>query len=493
MHQPELNLHEMVLAHAHAEADRCALIESGRPVSYGALRAAVLSVSELIDAAGVPADAVVAVRMNRGWFQVAALLAVIESGRVAAPVNPALAVREISDYLEVLRPGGVLVDAEHASTGGAGGAIEMVGLQDAGAGALDRGLRSWDGDRPAIAFSTGGTTGAPKAVLWTHAGLTRSTVHQALAFQRHRDDCEVYSAPLFHNAIVSGLLATLAVGGRAHVLPRFDARAVVDLIDDGATTMFAVPTQLVAMLDVMGPGARLGLEKLVVGAAHVSEQLIERLRGVFPAARLFSGYGLSEAGGTVSFASDAELSAGRTQGVGLPLPGVRVRVHPHDTDPGTDGSVGELEVRSPFQGAGYVNRPDETAQTWVDGWVRTGDTARLSADGWITILGRRKDTARSGGETIYFSEVEDAVIEHPRVTAAAAFSLSDEKWGDRVEIAVVVDGEAELTLVDLQAHLAPRLTRFKWPKAVHAVSELPTTPMGKLDRAALVTSIEARG
>ncbi|MDA2804713.1 crotonase/enoyl-CoA hydratase family protein [Nocardiopsis suaedae] len=345
-------------------------------------------------------------------------------------------------------------------------------------------------DDPALFLYTSGTTGRPKAAVLTHANLTWNTVNQLVHLDFTSTDTGLCIAPLFH-AVGLGQISfpLLLKGGTVEVVPRFDAAAVLSLIEERRATCFScVPTMMRMMAEAPGwPGADLSSLRLVLYGgspmpAHVAAEW--RRRGV----PVHQGYGMTEAAPGVSMEAalpdDAPTAGAPHFFIDTALLGQDGRPAPAD-----GGGTGELLVRGPNVFPGYWNRPTEEAGFLTDGgtpggpgdWFRTGDVVR-AGDGVLRVVDRVKDVYISGGENVYPAEVEAVLNELPEVAAAAVVGRPDERWGEAGVAFVEAAPGAAADPAPIREHLKARLARYKLPKEVVFVEDLPRTASGKVLR-----------
>ncbi len=334
---------------------------------------------------------------------------------------------------------------------------------------------------------TGGTTGLPKGAILTHANMTWNSVNTVMSWGLDQNDVTILNAPLFHTGGLNVFtLPLIHAGGKSIVCKAFDADTVFDLIARGDVTLyFGVPTMFVVMqAHERWQNADFSHLKLIIsGGAPCPLPIFERFweKGV----DFKTGYGLTEAGPNTFWLPPAEVRR-KPGAVGYPLFHVEVktvRADGTETDP---GEAGELIIRGAHVTPGYWNNPEATAKAIIDGWLHTGDLAVRDADGCYTIVGRLKDMIISGGENIYPAEVESVLHAHPAVAEAALIGVPDDKWGEVGRACVVVKPGATLDEANLLAFLQTRLARYKVPKSVVFVAELPKTGPGKIDKKQLI-------
>jgi fatty-acyl-CoA synthase len=342
---------------------------------------------------------------------------------------------------------------------------------------------------------TSGTTGAPKGARLTHRAITNAARVGARRFGIRTGDVYVDPLPLYH---VGGQFVALEIALHAAtmvMLGTFDPGLMLDLFEqERATLTVAVPTMLVTLLEHPDASRRdlTCLRSVSSGGAVVAAELVRRTRQQFDAA-VTVVFGQTECCGFISqtFLDDPADVVAET--LGAPADGVDVRV----VDPVSGtlcaiDEVGELHVRGYNVMAGYHDQPDETARAIdADGWLRTGDLVTLDANGYLRIVGRTKDMIVTGGVNVYAAEIENALLEHPDVAAAAVFGLPDPHWGERVTAALVAAPGRALDVEGVEAFLRGRIAPFKIPKQWEVVPELPTTAWGKVQKFALQEQFEA--
>jgi fatty-acyl-CoA synthase len=338
-------------------------------------------------------------------------------------------------------------------------------------------------DDVATLVYTSGTTGTPKGAMLTHANLWHNNINWILCYGISSDDRLLTTAPMFH---VGGLFVLLSpvllVGGEVVLHRGFEAGAVLAALQEHRVTMtFSVPTMMLMLSQHPAfDGADLShLRLLVVGGAPSPESLLRRYAGRGIA--VSHTYGMSE---VVSFCTFLETASGmkKLNSAGRAAPLSELMLIDAGGQPITEpGIKGEICVRGPTVMAGYWRRAEATASACsADGWFRTGDIGSMDAEGYLFVNDRLKDMVISGGENVYPAEVESALLEHPGIAQAAVIGRPDAQWGERVCAVLVLKAGATLTLEDLQAFCAPRLARYKTPKELKLVEQLPLSGAGKV-------------
>jgi long-chain acyl-CoA synthetase len=355
---------------------------------------------------------------------------------------------------------------------------------------------SLDSDAPAALLYTGGTTGEAKGVLHTQRSLLANALQTRAWFPEVRRGRErVLCALPFSHAygMTSCMNFAVALAAAMILLPTFETQNVLHAIRRDRPTIFpGVPTMYAAITEV--PRARsYGLASLhacISGAAPLPVEVQEGFERITKA-RLVEGYGLTEAG-PVTHANP--LANRRRHGfIGLPLPSTEAKIV--DLASGVDlppGQVGELLVRGPQLMQGYWNRADETADALTpDGWLRTGDVARMDADGFFQVIERKKEMIVAGRYNIYPRDVEEVLYEHPKVLEAAVAGVPREEGGADVKAFIVLRRGEKATAEEILQFLRERLSSYKLPRAVEFREALPRSFVGKVLRRVLVEGAEA--
>ena len=423
----------------------------------------------------------VLIETARGRDFVVALLASWQTGAAAVPIEAGLPAAERQRVLEDTRPAATIRSAGPEAKSG-----PIVEVMEGGPGLpLDA----------ALLLFTSGTTARPKAALITHANLDAQTAALAAAWGLQAGERVLHALPLHHlHGLVVALLAPLRAGAVVQMLDRFEPTAVWDAL--GAVDVWmAVPTmyqRLLAAYDAADVATQQTwrahaqqLRLATSGSAALPARLAEgwrALAGAIPLER----YGMTEIG--IALSNPLAPEARQLGVVGRPLPTVEIRLVTGGDDRPPD--THELWVRGPSVFAGYLDRPEATAEAFADGWFRTGDLVATTTDGALRIVGRiSTDILKSAGHKLSALEIEEVMREHPAVLEVAVVGLPDEALGDRVVAAVVAAAEAPPPEA-LAAWLATRLSRPKQPRQIVYLAALPRNAMGKVQKAALVAMVE---
>jgi malonyl-CoA/methylmalonyl-CoA synthetase len=502
---------EAVRDHARQQPERLAIIFEGEMMSYGRLYADIERFARALLHAGLqPGDRVGLFLENSPAFAIA-YLGVYLAGGVITLINTQYRQTELRHILTdaevkflVTAPSGVaeitplalpalrLLIVVGAPSPAASDAAPIQSV------AFEAFLRSGDeaqgkantlsapaGDAPAVIGYTSGTTGRAKGALLLHRNLIANITAITTAWRWTPDDRLLLTLPLFHtHGLMVGLHGTLVMGASVDLRRKFDAAETLAALDaDPAISLFfGVPTmygRLVAEAkrrDIPRHLPRL----FVSGSAPLSPHLFEEFERLF-GQRILERYGMTETGMNLTNPYDGERRAGT---VGGPFPGQEARiVDVASRFPLPPGVIGEIEVRGPHVFAGYINRPDATAEAFdPEGWFRTGDLGWVSDDGYFTITGRARELIISGGYNIYPREVEDALATHPAVAEVAVLGAPDDDLGEQV-VAVIVPKAGETPHAEeIIAYCRERLASYKKPRRVVFVESLPRNALGKVQK-----------
>ncbi len=339
---------------------------------------------------------------------------------------------------------------------------------------------------PVSLLYTSGTTGLPKGAIWTHANTLLFGSMQGLRWKFDSSTVAMTAGPLFH---VGGLEAVLGAALSNHGTAvtfssgSFDLRRYFEVSrHQQVTTMllysFMAPDFLrIPDCEDLVPAS---LTRIICGGDTLMPWVYGEFERRFPQIELVQVYGLTE-GGAVSSCLDGKFSS-RAGSIGRAMPLAEMKVVRRDNSLASADEVGEILVRSPAVSPGYWKRPEATAETFVDGWCRTGDLGSVDADGFFTLGGRSKDMIRSGGENIYPAEIEAVLATATGVADAAVFAVPDVTWGE-VGCAVMVPMKgAEIDVALVRAHCVAHLAKYKVPKHFLIASDLPRTPSGKVKK-----------
>jgi malonyl-CoA/methylmalonyl-CoA synthetase len=451
-------------------------VSGGAWLTYGELDARSRTVAARFAAAGLAPGERILMSAAPSLDLVVAYVAAQRLGLVVVPMNTAYTRREVEHIVTDAGPAAAVVDdAERA--GWMEGVPMVCTPEVALPGQRDLPLDLATRDDLALIAYTSGTTGAPKGAMLSSGNLLASAEAVGLAWRWTADDRLVLALPLFHmHGLGVGVNGTLVAGASAVVLPKFEPGAVLDAVREHAASLFfGVPTMYARLAASPRVGELAALRLCVSGSAPLAPDLHAELlaRG---GQSVLERYGMTETVMNVSNPYDGERRPGS---VGFPLPGVELRLDAAHDDAEKPPATGEILLRGPNVFRGYWKRPDATAEAFTaDGWFRTGDLGAFDADGYLRIVGRAKDLIITGGYNVYPREVEDVLRTHPGVADAAVAGVPSDEWGETVSAWIVPAGD--LDPEELIEFARERLARFKCPRVVRIVEELPRNALGKV-------------
>jgi oxalate---CoA ligase len=452
--------------------------EEGATTSYEQLADDVHALAGRLGSAGVRRGDRVALVVPDGPQFVRLLLAVTAAGAAAAPLNPAYTADEYAFYLDDLEPTLVVVgdDTTSAIRTAAEGRSKLLGVGDLAALA-GRSYERAEPDDVALVLHTSGTTSRPKQVPLLQRNLVASARGLAAFYGLAGDDVAFCAMPLFHvHGLVASVLATFADGGTVVVPARFTPRRFWrHARDHSVTWVSAGPTLHGMIIDKQDGPPPETLRFVRSCSSALSAQLFARCEEAY-GVPVVEAYGMTEASHQMA-SNPLPPRTRKVDSVGVPSNGVEIRVVDGE---GADVEIGEVAIRGPGVTPGYVANPEANAESFFDGWFRTGDRGRFDGDGYLVLEGRIKELIIRGGENISPFEVEAALLAHPAVADAVAFGIADEAYGEQVGAAVALSGEA--AEAELRSWCAERLAAFKVPTTVFVLDEIPRTPTGKVQR-----------
>ncbi len=457
-------------------------------VTWADLDARVDGVAAALATRGVAAGDRVAVLLPNGLPLVELVYAVPRAGAVLVPLNTRLAAAELAWQVDDAGARVIIFDdataplaAAAASTHGAlvhagdlCAAVRPVGASAPLSGIAPPSL----GDVHSIIY-TSGTSGRPKGVMLTFGNHLWSALGSALNLGLDPADRLLACLPMFHVGGLAVLLRSAIYGHPAVVHPSFDAQRVNAAIDDGATIVSVVATMLARVIEARGPVPYPPtLRAVLLGGGPAPRPLLEAC-----AARcvpVVQTYGLTEAASQVATLAPADALR-KLGSAGKALFPTDIRID-HADGEAAPGEAGEILVRGATVSPGYWNRPEETAEVFRDGWLRTGDLGRVDDEGYLYVLDRRDDLIISGGENVYPAEVEAVLLSHPAVAEAGVYPREDARWGSVPAARVVLRPGMSVASGDLRRFCRERLAAYKVPVEITFASTLPRTPAGKLQR-----------
>jgi len=494
-------------AQAARSAHAPAIEAPGRvPLTYARLWQHVEHTRDVLATHGLgPGDAV-AIVLPHGAEMATACVGVAAAAS-AAPLNPLATAHEYDTAFTALAARALVVDARSKSAavavararGLAVITLHVDSTGEAGAFHLDRGCRGRDlaAAQPAphdvaLLLPTSGSTGQSKIVPLTHSNLCYETRNIVAALQFATDARCLLLAPLFHVlGVVTNLLATVVAGGSVYCPPALDPVKLLEWIDVSRPTWLGVvPTihQTLLAQSRRHPDLtrRHTMRFLLTGGAVTPPHVFDEIEQQF-GVPLVEGYGLSEGAG-MSTCNPLPPGERRVGSAGVAL-GQEVGIMDAAGSLLPPGETGEIVLRGPNVMAGYRDAPEVNARVFTNGWFRTGDLGRLDGDGYLWLSGRLKELINRGGEKVAPYEIDQALVQHPAVEQAVAFSVPDRRLGEDVAAAVVLRPDADVSERELRAFVGKRLAYFKVPRRILVVETIPKGPSGKLQRMGLAQQL----
>jgi long-chain acyl-CoA synthetase len=441
-----------------------AIVEIGGPrINYRELWDRAAKVAGGLRASGIERGDRVAIRLGNGLEWCVAFWGGLMSGATVVPVNTRFSEPEVEYVLTdsgskfVFLPGSALPE---------GPPFVVEGLTQPDVAAI---------------FYTSGTTGFPKGAMTTHEGFLANVenCHRVSFVPRDGNVRSLVSVPLFHvTGCNSQLLPCCETGSATVIMPQFDVQGFLRAITaERINSLTSVPA--IYWYAINQPNFKdvdtTHIERISYGGAPIAPDLVARILAAFPNARVGNGFGLTETSSVATFLPH-EYARTRPETVGFPAPVCDVKLFEADSE-----GVGELLVRGPNIVKGYWNKPEATAATFVDGWLHTGDLARIDGEGFVQIVDRKKDMVNRGGENVYCVEVENALAGHPAVFETAVMGVPDAMMGEKVGAIVVLKPGAQADPCEIREFLHDRLADFKIPQfMIMRGDPLPRNPGGKI-------------
>jgi len=468
--------------------------ETGTVLSYGALRGHADALAATYARLGAAEGSAIAFMLPNGLAAAATFIGTMASGRVVVPVNLLAQDAHLDHTLAHAEPRVVVVSAEHGARVRA--ALARIGaspaLLEVDADRLDvpqappPHLTHRDPARAAMLMYTSGTTGLPKGVLLSHANMLHAGRTVASHHGLSDRDRVLSSLPLYHiNGQCISTVGTLCAGGSIVMPHRFSVSQWWPTVARWRPTWLnLVPTIVAYLLNAPDPTPE-EREALrgVRFARSASAPLPPEQQRAFEARfgiPIVEAMGLTESA-SIAFCNPIARERQRLGSPGLPF-GVEARVVDRDGHALADERRGEIQIRGPSVTIGYHKAPDLTAASLRDGWLATGDLGYRDADGFYFITGRLKELIIKGGENIAPREIDEALLKHPAVLEAAAVGVPDPAYGQEILACIVVKPERTLSRDEIDAHCLRELGRYKCPRYVRFVDELPKGPSGKVQR-----------
>jgi fatty-acyl-CoA synthase len=484
---------DFVRLHARGRPDAAALIDAGsdRRFSYRELDHAVAAAVTMLRGFGVERGGRVAMLSRNSPELVILQLACARLGAILAPLNWRLSAAELRGLIEDCEPTLLIGDATLEALG----PVDVPTLDAAEAAARIAlsepcATEALEADLPSLMLYTSGTSGKPKGVLLTEENLFATAVNFTVLGEVSATSAFLVDSPMFHViGMVTNIRPALMTGGTVVVSSGFDPALTLARLADpglGITHYFCVP-QMAEMLRTAAsfdPSQLRRLKALFTGGApHPAAKIREWAADGIP---VVDGYGMTEAGTVLGMPISLPVIDGKAGSAGLLAPIIERRIVREDGSDCEAGEVGELLLRGPNICAGYWRKPQETAKAFTqDGFFKTGDMAREDEDGFYYLVDRKKDMYISGGENVYPAEVEAVLKSHPDIAEAAVLGVVDERWGEVGYAFLLRRPGAACDEASVRETCERGLARYKLPKKILFVEEMPRTGSGKVVKAEL--------
>lgn len=485
----QISFFDIAARRARLTPERSALFFEGNSYSYFDLDQRAAATAAFLSARGLAAGARVSILARNHLAHIDLILATAKLGVIYTPLNYRLPAEELKVLIDYVRPQFLIVEEalSELAPNGLVDCVELAQMQSEitqrHSESIELGLKSED---VAMMLFTGGTTGQPKAAMLPWRQLHANAINTIFSWGLSERDSVIQVTPAFHAGINALAMPLLYAGGRVVLLREFDAGGYLQAVrDHRPTLMFMVPTMyrmLVEHPDFEATDFSC-VRWAISGGAPCPEDLIRTWaqRGV----PFRQGYGMTEAG-VNCFSMTSEEAQAYPHSVGRPMLWADAVIRDENGLDLPVDEVGELTLAGPHLALGYFERPDETKNTWRDGWLWTGDLAYRDANGFFTICGRHKEMFISGGENVYPAEVENALQNLPEVAECAVVGVSDERWGEVGLAAVVAACSSPLNADALREQLRGRIAAYKIPAHFVWMDALPQSAAGKIIKSDIV-------
>jgi fatty-acyl-CoA synthase len=500
---------------ARSDGSRRALVDADRDLDYASLHDRITRCASMLHSAGIRRGDRIGVLLGNRSAYIETVFAAARLAAIAVPLNTRFTAAEIRRILDDCTPHALIYEHDlsqlveiacngtqqppslRISCGGPEASYETA----LAAQPPESELQPVGPDDPMLLVYTSGTTGEPKGALLPHRKTLYNNLNAVRYFELSERDRTLVPLPLFHSfGLLILALPTLYAGGAVHLMPRFDAKQVWEIIErEQISILGGVPTLFQALHDALLEPEQARLERaslrvLFSAGAPLPTELIQAYDA--QSLSLQQGYGQTET--SILCCLEKQEALRKAGSVGRPVFHAELRVI--DTDCFASppeqwrdvpvGESGEIVVRGPTTFLGYWNRPKASAQTLRGDWLRTGDLARMDDEGFITLVARVHEMYISGGENVYPAEVEGVLAEHPAVREVAVIGIPDRKWGEVGRAYLVASPNTQIDSEALLAWAAERLARFKLPREIVIVPSLPRTASGKVQKHRIPTDLE---
>ncbi|HKY09707.1 MAG TPA: AMP-binding protein [Candidatus Binatia bacterium] len=457
-------------SNARRLGNKTAIVCDDERLTWSELDAIASGFARSLSTQGVAAGDRVAILLPNSIEFVIAFLAILKLGATPAPLNPQVKEEELAAFQADLRP--KLSIDRVVTSGGSWRTVEAV-------------------DSPSLILYTSGSTGRPKGAVFSHDALrfaNRSWAEPVMGITA--DDTVLVAVPLAHSlGLNGGLLAPLLTGATVIILERFTPEAVFAAIRAHRVTVLPGVATIFRRLLNSPACAECDFSSLrhaVAGAAPCPWELATEWREK-AGTRIVRGYGMTELFRPLSFRANESQEV--PNAVGKAVPDVEIKLE--FDDGAARDNIGELWIKSPAMMDGYLDAPEETSEVISKGWFKTGDLATVSQEGYVQIVGRKRERILRGGYSVFPQEIEAVLVSHPAVAEAAVIGVNDVDLGEEVAAFVSLKRAARVSPQELHDYCKEHLARYKYPRKIQILPELPKGPTGKIQKSALLKSGES--
>jgi acyl-CoA synthetase (AMP-forming)/AMP-acid ligase II len=495
--QDILNLGNSLLMNAEKYPHKMAIVVDEESRTYEALNSRVNRLANALLGLGLKKGDHMGIMSMNSVPWVEALYAAFKSGGIVVPINYRLLQHEILGELHRNDVVFLFFTEEHLEVAKAyrdakGEEIPLILLEGSPqgdilsldalvAGSADREpSRAVKKEDRAVIMFTGGTTGLPKGAIFTHEMFAWVTMNYMIEYETPRTDhIMLHPFPLFHTSGMYRLISYIWAGATYLTMRNFDTERCLQLIERYGVTAFIGSSAVFMPMLEMKQERRFDTSSIKICCAtfaFMDQEGRERLQALFPNAMILEGYGFTE-GGSIS-ALRPDQRPGESGSVGRPGANTKLKIVDEEGNELPRGEVGEIVVKGPHIPNSYYKNPDETRETFKEGWFYTGDMGRLDEEGFLYMVDRKKDMIKTGGENVYSREVEKALLRHPHVVEAAVIGVPHKRWGETIKAIVVKGKGAELTEEELIDFCRQHIASYKKPTSVDFVETIPKTETG---------------
>jgi acyl-CoA synthetase (AMP-forming)/AMP-acid ligase II len=490
----DATVYSILRRNARVHSDRIGLIAGQTRVTYRDFLNRTDRVAAGLSGIGVNSGDRVAVLAKNSLEFVYLYTASAKIGSIMLPINWRLSADEVGFILSDGSPRVMFVDPEFAPVVSSLSESDGVPADCFSMGAAKGSLKAFDellsaaesapsaetgGEDGFVIIHTAAVAGRPRGALLTHLGMMWTSLQLATVWGLTSDDVNLAMLPLFHVAGLLQLVSNLTAGGASVILPGFDPEAALKHIKEDKVTMFGGFSPMFSMLLDKAEEVDHDLTSLRNVLGLDQPETVKRFEEA-SGATFWTAYGQSETSGLTHTAPYFD----KTGSAGLPLPSAEVEVVDDYGNILGPGRAGEIIVKGPCVFKGYWNLEEDTRYTFRDGWHHTGDKGRIDEEGYLWFEGRlaEKELIKPGGENVYPAEVEKAILEHPDIEEVSVIGVPDSQWGEAIKAVCVLKEGASLAEAELIQYVAAKIARYKKPKHVVYVSELPKKEDGSVDR-----------